>query len=120
MTRRTAGKASAVIEIDDIRIDTASQSVYQSGEPVSLTPRKYALVQLLALHRGELISRPAIYDHLFDEEDDSLSNLVDVHVSNIRKKLGKDFVVTRRGQGYLIQQGETEAAVNASSGRKHV
>ncbi len=43
-----------------------------------------------------------IYEHLFDETEDSLSNLVDVHVSNVRKKLGKDFITTRRGQGYLI------------------
>ena len=43
-----------------------------------------------------------LYDHLFDENEDSLSNLLDVHVSNLRKKLGPDFVVTRRGQGYLI------------------
>jgi two-component system OmpR family response regulator len=43
-----------------------------------------------------------LYDHLFDENEDSLSNLLDVHVSNLRKKLGADFVVTRRGQGYLI------------------
>jgi two-component system OmpR family response regulator len=43
-----------------------------------------------------------IYDHIFDEEDDSLSNLVEVHVSRIRKKLGKDFIETRRGQGYIL------------------
>jgi len=43
-----------------------------------------------------------IYEHLFDENEDSLSNLVDVPVSNVRKKLGKDFIVTRRGLGYLI------------------
>ena len=43
-----------------------------------------------------------IYDHLFGEEDDSSSNLLEVHVSHIRKKLGKDFITTRRGQGYLV------------------
>ena len=67
-----------------------------------LTPREYALVEYLALHKGRLVTRTVIYDHLFGEEDDSLSNLVDVHVSNVRKKLGKDFIMTRRGEGYLI------------------
>jgi two-component system OmpR family response regulator len=43
-----------------------------------------------------------IYDHLFDEENDTLSNLVDVHVSNVRRKLGKEFITTRRGEGYFI------------------
>jgi two-component system, OmpR family, response regulator len=120
MTRRAAGKASAVIEIDNIRIDTASQTVYRSGEPVALTPREYSLVELLALHRGELITRHRIYDHLFDEDDDSLSNLVDVHVSNIRKKLGKDFIVTRRGLGYLIESGKPEVRAMQGAGRRHV
>ena len=59
----------------------------------------------MALHAGELVARNMIYEHLFDEEDDSLSNLVDVHISNVRKKLGKDFIVTRRGQGYLVGEG---------------
>ena len=48
------------------------------------------------------MTRTQIYEHLFDENDDSLSNLVDVHVKNVRKKLGKDFIVTRRGQGYAV------------------
>ena len=72
------------------------------GEDVRLTAREYALVELLALRRGELVTRTQIYEHLFDENEDSLSNLVEVHVSNVRKKLGKDFIVTRRGQGYAV------------------
>jgi two-component system, OmpR family, response regulator len=48
------------------------------------------------------VTKTRIYDHIFDETDDSLSNVVEVHVSNIRKKLGKDFVQTRRGLGYVI------------------
>ena len=70
-----------------------------------MTAREYALVEFLALHRGELVTRSMLYDHLFDEDDDSMSNLVDVHVHNVRKKLGKDFLETRRGQGYVIQGG---------------
>ncbi|MEZ6075642.1 MAG: winged helix-turn-helix domain-containing protein [Pirellulaceae bacterium] len=50
------------------------------------------------LHRGKLITRTAIYDHIFNVDDDSLSNLVDVHISHIRKKLGMNFVETRRGR----------------------
>lgn len=102
LIRRSAGKPSAVIEIGDVAIDTAAKSVLRGGQPVALTAREYALVELLALHRGELVSRSMIYDHLYDEEDDSLSNLVDVHVSNVRKKLGKDLIATRRGQGYVL------------------
>ena len=101
LIRRAAGLATAKVEIGDILIDTRSHRVTQGGMPVSLT-REYALVELLVLHRGELVSRTAIYEHLFDENEDTLSNLVEVHVSNIRKKLGKDFIATRRGQGYVL------------------
>jgi two-component system OmpR family response regulator len=50
-----------------------------------LTAREYALVEYLALHRGEVVTRTTLYEHLFDESDDTLSNLLDVHVSNVRK-----------------------------------
>ena len=105
LIRRSAGKASSVIEMGEVKIDTAARMVYRGEQSVALTAREYSLVELLALHRGELVSRSMIYDHLFDEEDDSLSNLVDVHVSNVRKKLGKGFIRTRRGQGYVIEDG---------------
>jgi two-component system OmpR family response regulator len=102
LIRRMAGQAVPLISIGDIEIDTAARIVKRAGQSVVLTGREYALVELLALHRGKLVSRTMIYDHIFDENDDTLSNLVDVHVSNIRKKLGKDFIATRRGQGYVI------------------
>jgi two-component system OmpR family response regulator len=102
LIRRAAGQAEAVIEMGDVDLDTRARQVTLHGEPVPLTGREYALVELLALHRGRLVTRTQIYEHLFDETDDSLSNLVEVHVSNVRKKLGKDFITTRRGQGYVI------------------
>ena len=102
LIRRTTGNATNLITISSIVIDTGSKTVSMEGQSVQLTAREYALVELLALHRGKLVSRTMIYDHIFDEDDDSLSNIVDVHVSHIRKKLGKDFIETRRGQGYII------------------
>jgi two-component system OmpR family response regulator len=102
LIRRSVGQSDSVITIDDVCVDTRTRTVSKAGESVSLTAREYAFVELLALHQGELVSRTQIYDHLFDENDDSLSNLVEVHVSNIRKKLGKDFIETRRGQGYIV------------------
>jgi two-component system, OmpR family, response regulator len=102
LIRRAAGKAHPMIEIGEVRIDTAARRVTRDGAPVALTAKEYSLVELLALHRGELVTRTMIYEHLFDETDDSLSNVVDVYVSNIRRKLGRDLIETRRGQGYLI------------------
>jgi two-component system OmpR family response regulator len=102
LIRRSAGQASRRIEIGDVVVDTAAKTVARAGQPAGLTAREYALVELLALRRGQLVTRTQIYEHLFDENEDTLSNLVDVHVSNVRKKLGKDFITTRRGQGYVI------------------
>jgi len=77
--------------------------VSRQGQEVLITAREYSLLEFLALHRGELVTRTMLYDHLFDENDDTLSNLLDVHVSNLRKKLGHDFIITRRGHGYCIE-----------------
>jgi two-component system OmpR family response regulator len=103
LIRRSAGQTRNVIDLGDVTLDTAARLVSQHGVPVILTAREYALVEYLALHRGEVISRTALYEHLFDEDDSTLSNLLDVHVSNIRKKLGPDFITTRRGHGYCVE-----------------
>jgi two-component system, OmpR family, response regulator len=103
LIRRSSGASSSVISIGDIIIDTAARTVSQQGNEILLTAREYSLVQYLALHRGTVVSRTELYEHLFDEDDDTLSNLLDVHVSNVRKKLGAEFITTRRGHGYCIE-----------------
>jgi two-component system, OmpR family, response regulator len=103
LIRRSAGQARPQITLGDLSIDTRARSVTRRGNSLTLTAREYAILEYLALHRGEVISRTALYNHLFDENDDTMSNLVDVHVFNIRKKLGCDLIVTRRGEGYLIE-----------------
>ncbi len=101
--RRAAGQASSQISIRDIRIDLRARTVTRAGQPVTLTAREYSILEYLALHRGEVVTRTALYEHLFDERDDTLSNLLDVHVFSIRKKLGAELIATRRGQGYRIE-----------------
>ena len=101
--RRSVGKTTNVIEIGVVTVDTASRTVTVAGKPVELTAREYALVEFMALHRGEVVTRTQLYEHLFDENESSLSNLLDVHVSNVRKKLGAEFITTRRGHGYCIE-----------------
>jgi two-component system OmpR family response regulator len=103
LIRRSANKTTNVIEIGEIKIDTALRNVFFKEKSVELTAREYALVEFLALHRGEVVTRTQLYEHLFDENESSLSNLLDVHVSNVRKKLGAEFIVTRRGHGYCIE-----------------
>lgn len=102
LIRRAAGQPRPVIEIGDILIDTGSRVVTSGGTAVSLTAKEYTLLEFLARNRGNLVTRTMIYEHLFDEHDETLSNLVDVYISNIRRKVGRDFITTRRGQGYII------------------
>jgi two-component system OmpR family response regulator len=103
LIRRSANKTTNVVEIGDVKIDTAARNVLLKEKPVELTAREYVLVEFLALHRGEVVTRTQLYEHLFDENESSLSNLLDVHVSNVRKKLGAEFITTRRGHGYCIE-----------------
>jgi two-component system, OmpR family, response regulator len=103
LIRRNANQTTNVIEIGDVKIDTAARNVSLRDKPVELTAREYSLVEFLALHRGSVVTRTQLYEHLFDENDSTLSNLLDVHVSNVRKKLGADFITTRRGHGYCIE-----------------
>ena len=103
LIRRAAGQARPHLELGGVRIDTRARSVLRQGQPITLTAREYAILEYLALHRGEVVTRTTLYEHLFDENDDTLSNLLDVHVFNIRKKLGHELIVTRRGHGYCIE-----------------
>ena len=99
LLRRGPGQSKPILEAGPVLIDPASKKVTLRGQEIPLTAREYALVEYLARNKGSVVSRTTLYEHLFDESEDSLSNLLDVHVSNIRKKLGHDFIVTRRGHG---------------------
>jgi two-component system OmpR family response regulator len=102
LIRRSKGQARPAIELGDIVVDMRSRTAVRAGMAVTLTAREYAILEYLALHRGQVVSRTELYEHLLDESDDTLSNLVDVHVFGIRKKLGHALITTRRGQGYCI------------------
>jgi two-component system OmpR family response regulator len=104
LIRRSVHAPSSTLRIGSIVLDTKARTVSRGKEAVALTAREYALLEYLAMRQGEVVTRTALYDHLFDENDSSFSNLLDVHVSNIRKKLGNDLITTRRGHGYCIEK----------------
>jgi two-component system OmpR family response regulator len=103
LIRRASQQARPRLEIGEVSIDTAARTVTRGGEPVVLTAREFVMLEYLALHRGEVVTRTDLYEHLFDESEETQSNLLDVHVFNLRKKLGTEFIVTRRGHGYCIE-----------------
>ncbi|RCS54285.1 DNA-binding response regulator [Bremerella cremea] len=102
LIRRAAGQANPQIEIGNVSIDTRAKTVSLNGKVVSLTTREYSLLEYLAMHRGRVITRNELFDHLFDEIDEINSNMLDVYISYLRKKLGNGLITTRRGLGYLI------------------
>jgi two-component system, OmpR family, response regulator len=103
LIRRNVHQPRTVVEIGDVQINTAARTVLRGGQGVVLTAREYVVLEYLALHRGQVVSRTDLYEHLFDENETTLSNILDVHVFNLRKKLGQDFILTRRGHGYCIE-----------------
>jgi DNA-binding response OmpR family regulator len=102
LIRRSTGLAASTLVVGDIEIDTASRTVSRAGQRVELTAREYAILELLATRRGVLVTRPVICEHIYDDDADVLSNVIDVHVAALRRKLGTGLIQTRRGQGYII------------------
>lgn len=102
MARRAAGDPAPLLTLGPITIDTASQRVRRDNQLVELTAREYTILELLVRRRGTLVSRTTICEHLYAEDDEVFSNVVDVHIAALRRKLGRDLIETRRGQGYIV------------------
>jgi DNA-binding response OmpR family regulator len=106
LTRRSYGEKNPRVIIGDLRMDTSSRTVSRRGELIDLKPREYALLEFLALHRGEVVSRSEIEEHIYDERVEASSNVVDSAICFLRKKIdvpGKPSVIqTRRGMGYML------------------
>jgi DNA-binding response OmpR family regulator len=110
LLRRTHQVKDSVLRIHDLEIDTAARAVRRGGRTVALTPREYALLEFLAFHRGRAVSRPMIWEHLYDEQGEGTSNVVDVYIGYLRAKIDKGFdlplILTRWGYGYLLRGSE--------------
>ncbi len=104
LIRRSGGWANAVLKAGNIRLDTGSQQVTVNAEPVTLTAFEYRLLEYLMLHAGEVISKTKLADHLYAEDADRDSNVLEVLIGRLRRKLDPDGVnppiETLRGRGY--------------------
>jgi DNA-binding response OmpR family regulator len=110
LIRRGHQVKSPLIRIYDLEIDTASRSVKRGGQNIHLTPREYALLEFLAFHRGKITTRSMIWEHLYDDRDETTSNVVDVYIRYLRNKIDKGFdpplILTRWGEGYMLRGDE--------------
>lgn len=102
IARRSGGQRNPELTVGDICVNTTARQVTQGGKLVDLTAREYALTELFVRKVDEVVTRDYIYEHLFDENEDSLSNMLDVYIYKLRQKLGKDFIRTMRGHGYIV------------------
>ena len=102
LIRRASPEPINELVAGPIVVDTCARIVRQAGAVVDLTAREYAILELLARRKGHVVTRSAIYDHVYDDHDDTLSNVVDVFIATLRRKLGPDVIRTRRGHGYMI------------------
>jgi DNA-binding response OmpR family regulator len=107
LVRRGHQAKDPVIKIHDLEIDTGAKMVRRAGKEIYLTPREFALLRFLAYHRGKVVSRSMIWEHLYDENDDNTSNVVDVYIRYLRNKIDKNhspqLILTRWGEGYMIK-----------------
>ena len=104
LIRRSAGQPQTFVSLGDLSIDMRGRCVRRGDVTLDLTAREFALLEYLVLHRGRVIGRTELYDHLLDESDNGFSNSLEVHISNLRKKLCENVIETRRGQGYVIPE----------------
>ncbi len=102
LIRRAAGNASSELIAGNVRLDTRSGRVTLDGAPVKLTAQEYKLLSYLLHHKGKVVSRTELIEHIYDQDFDRDSNTIEVFVTRIRKKLGADIITTIRGLGYQL------------------
>jgi len=102
LLRRGAASRPVVLTAGDIRLDVASRVCTKDGEPVELTPREFSVVEYLLRRQGEVVPKSEIMEHIWDFAFDGGDNVVEVHVSSLRRKLGADAIETIRGAGYRM------------------
>ena len=107
LLRRAAGHASNEISVGDLRLDIRAGKVTQDGTAVKLTSHEFRLLSYLMRHKGRIVSRTELIEHLYDQDFDRDSNTIEVFVGRLRKKLDGDLIETVRGLGYRL--GESEA-----------
>jgi len=107
LVRRAPSSRPVRLQVGDLVVDPSSHQVTRAGVPVALTAREFAVLEYLARHAGEAITRAALLDHVWDENFEGATNIVDVYVGYLRRKLeqpfGRPLIRTIRGVGYALE-----------------
>jgi len=109
LLRRSTGQGDSLLQVGDLRLDTVSREVTKGGKPVELTPREFSILEFLLYNKNRAVSRFSLAEHVWGDDFDpfSMSNFMDVHIKNLRKKIGDsghgNIIRTIRGVGYVIK-----------------
>ena len=110
MTRRKTGQKTSTMIIGDLIIDTASQQVSRGGRNIELSAREYAILKYMALNKGRVLSREQIEDHVWNFDYEGGSNVVDVYISYLRKKIDgssdEKLIHTAWGRGWVLREAD--------------
>jgi DNA-binding response OmpR family regulator len=112
LLRRVVGQCESVLQVQDLKLDTVSRKVTRSEKPIELTPREFSILEFLLHNKNRAVSRFSLAEHVWGDDFDpfSMSNFMDVHIKNLRQKIGDSgqgrIIRTIRGVGYII--GDTE------------
>lgn len=104
LARRSKGLASSIIKISNVELNDSAHEVLQDGKKIDFLPREFSVLKILMENVGKVISKSALEEVLYSWEDGIESNALEVHIHNIRKKLGANFIKTIRGVGYIIEK----------------
>lgn len=106
LLRRPAIPRPGIVRVEDLTLNTASHAVARGGTPVGLTAKEFALLEYLMLNENRVVNREQIAQHVWDENFDAFSNVIDVYIRRLRSKVdagsGKRLIHTRRGEGYVL------------------
>ena len=108
LVRRTAGHATSEIECGPVQLDTAGARVTVNGFQIKLTSLEFRLLAYLMHHKGKVVSRTELIEHIYDQDFDRDSNTIEVFITRIRKKLGANLISTTRGLGYSLDDSGDE------------
>ncbi|MDH4101272.1 MAG: response regulator transcription factor [Nitrospirota bacterium] len=108
LIRRKTGSASPVLKVADLEIDLDAREVSRAGQPVSLSAKEYNILEYLASRQGKVVSRTELSEHVYDMNFDLDSNVIDVYITYLRRKIDRDFdkklIHTVRGAGYMLKE----------------
>ena len=114
LLRRGQALTSLVLEIDDLTIDSRARRVTRAGRPIQLTTKEYALLEYLARRRGDVVGRADIAEHVWDDSYDPMSNLIEVYIQRLRRKVDdghqQKLIHTHRGAGYTLDASDVDVA----------